>query len=58
MSSHYKGYRLLKSVIGYTVSLYHRYKLSLRDVSELLIERGIEVSYETIRKWNKIWGPV
>lgn len=37
---------------------YHRYKLSLRDVSELLVDRGIEVTYETIRNWNKTWGPL
>ena len=47
-----------KSVIGFGIRYYHRYKLSLRDVSELLLDRGIEVSYETIRNWNKIWGPV
>ena len=49
MRDHYKGYRMPKSVIGFAVRYYHRYKLRLRDVSELLIDRGVEVTYETIR---------
>lgn len=47
-----------KSVIGFAVRYYHCYKLSLRDMRDLLSDRGIEVSYETIRNWNKTWGPV
>ena len=58
MSDHYKGYRLPKSIIGYAVRLYFRYKLSLRDVSEILIERGIDVTYESIRLWVKNLGPL
>jgi putative transposase len=58
MREHYKGYRLPKSIIGYAVRLYYRYKLSLRDVSELLLERGVEVTYETIRQWCRIFGPI
>ncbi len=45
-----------KSIIGYAVRHYYRYKLSLRDVSEMLLERGVEVTYETIRKWCIVWG--
>jgi putative transposase len=56
MRDHYKGYRMPKSVIDFAVRYYHRYKLSLRDVSELLHDRGIDVTYETIRNWNKTWG--
>ena len=56
MRDHYKGYRYPKSVIGFTVRYYHRYKLSLRDICELLLDRGIEVSHETVRHWNKVWG--
>jgi putative transposase len=41
---------------GYIVWLYHRFMLSLRDVSELLLARGIELSYETIRAWNLAFG--
>jgi len=58
MRDHYKGYRMPKSVIGFAVRYYHRYKLSLRDVSELLHDRGIDVTYETIRNWNKRWRPL
>ena len=45
------GYRFPLSVIGHAVWLYHRYALSYRDVEELLFERGIEVSRESIRTW-------
>lgn len=58
MRDHYKGYRMPKSIIGFAVRYYHRYKLSLRDVSELLSDRGIDVTYETIRNWNTTWGPL
>jgi putative transposase len=53
MIERYVGYRYPKSVIGYAVFLYHRFRLSLRDVSELLAERGVVVTYETIRLWCK-----
>lgn len=58
MSEKYKGYRIPKTLIGYAVRLYFRYKLSLRDVSELLMERGLTVTYESIRLWIKNFGPV
>ena len=45
------GYRFPLSVIGHAVWLYHRYALSYRDVEELLFERCIEVSRESIRAW-------
>ena len=45
------GYRFPLSVIGHAVWLSHRYPLSDRDVEELLFERGIEVSRESIRTW-------
>ena len=43
--------------IQYTVWLYARFSLSLRDVEDLLAERGIIVSYETIRRWVAKFGP-
>ena len=58
MIERYKGYRYPKSVIGFAVRYYFRYKLSLRDLSELLLDRGIEVSYEAIRNWIDVWGVV
>jgi putative transposase len=45
------GYRFLLPVIGYAVWLYHRFTLSYRDVEELLLERGIAVTRESIRTW-------
>ena len=40
-----------RGVIGHAVWLYFRFALSYRDVEELLAERGVIVSYETIRQW-------
>src|SRR5829696_9046837 len=44
-------------VIRQAVWLYLRFTLSYRDVEELLAERGLEVSYETIRRWVRKFGP-
>lgn len=44
-------HRFPMSIIGYAVWLYHRFPLSYRDVQELLHQRGIEVSHETVREW-------
>lgn len=43
-------------MIGYAVWAYHRFALSLRDVEDLLAERGVTVSYETIRDWVNRFG--
>ncbi|MBR9852173.1 MAG: IS6 family transposase [Rhodobacteraceae bacterium] len=51
-----KGFRFPKSVIGYAVWAYHRFALSLRDVEDILAERGVTVSYETIRDWVNRFG--
>jgi putative transposase len=40
------------SIIQHTIWLHHRFPLSYRDVQELLQERGIEVSHDTLREWN------
>ena len=53
----YHGYRFPPEIISHTVWLYHRFCLSLRDVEYLLAERGIVVSYETIRSWCNKFGP-
>ena len=37
--------------------VYHRFSMSFRDVEDLLAERGIDVSYETIRRWCEKFGP-
>ncbi len=47
----YKRHRFPPDIISYAVWLYHRFNLSNRDVEDLLAERGITVSYETIRLW-------
>ena len=44
----YSGYRFPSQIISYAVWAYHRFCLSFRDVEDLLAERGIIVSYETI----------
>ena len=47
--SRYLRHRFPPEIISHAVWLYHRYCLSFRDVEDLLAERGIIVSYETIR---------
>jgi len=47
----------LSEIISHAVWLYHRYCLGFRDVEDLLAERGIVVSYETIRSWCNKFGP-
>ena len=47
----YKDHRFPCEIVSRTVWLYHRFTLSLRDVEDLLAERGVVVSYETIRCW-------
>jgi putative transposase len=54
----YHGYRFPPEIIGHAVWLYHRFCLSFRDVEDLLAERGIVVSYETIRCWCNRFGTV
>ena len=53
----YRGHRFPTEIISHAVWLYHRFCLSFRDVEDLLAERGITVSYETIRQWCKKFGP-
>ena len=50
-TSLYKGHRFPPEIIQYAVWLYHRFNLSHRDIEDLLAERGITVSYESIRLW-------
>ncbi len=52
----YRGHRFPPEIITHAVWLYHRFCLSLRDVEDLLAERGIVVSYETIRQWCRKFG--
>ena len=52
--SSYKGFP--PEIISHCVWLYHRFLLSFRDVRELTLERGVDVSYATIRAWCDRFG--
>jgi transposase-like protein len=52
----YHGHRFPAAVISCAVRWYFRFQLSLRDIEELLFERGVIVSYETIRRWCDKFG--
>ena len=52
----YRGHRFPAEVIAHAVRLYLRFALSFRDVEELLAERGVVVSYETVRQWVAKFG--
>ena len=54
----YRGYRFPPEIIQQAIWLYLRFTLSLRDVEDLLAERGIMVSYETVRRWVNHFGPM
>ncbi|MBB3165829.1 putative transposase [Rhizobium laguerreae] len=49
-----RGYRI--EIVARAVWLYFRFNLSLRDVEEMLLDFGIVVSYETIRRWCRKHG--
>lgn len=55
-SGAFKGHRFPPDVIAYAVWVYYRFALSLRAVEDLLAERGVAVSYETIRAWISKFG--
>ena len=52
----FKRHRLPPDVIRQAVWLYFRFTLSFRDVEEMLAQRGIDVSYETVRCWSLKFG--
>jgi transposase-like protein len=54
----YAGCRLPPGISQQAIWLYLRFTLSLRDVEDLLAERGIGVSYETVRRWVNHFGPM
>ena len=56
-TSLYKRHRFPSEIIQYAVWLYHRFNLSHRDIEDLLAERGIVVSYESVRLWCNKFGP-
>jgi transposase-like protein len=57
MNISYRYHHFPAPIIQHAVWLYCRFTLSLRDVEVLMAERGVEVSYETIRRWVARFGP-
>ncbi|MCG6856979.1 MAG: IS6 family transposase [Salaquimonas sp.] len=53
----YCRHRFPRSIIQHAVWLYYRFTLSFRDIEDLLCERGVSVSYETVRRWCLKFGP-
>jgi putative transposase len=56
MSSSYRRHRFPPEIIQHAVWLYFRFLLSCRNVADLLAERGIDLSYETVRRWALKFG--
>ncbi len=54
----FKRHRFPPEIIRHSIWLYARFTLSFRDVEEMLAERGLDVSYETIRRWFLKFGSV
>jgi transposase-like protein len=54
----YRRHRFPPEIIQHAIWLYLRFTSSYRDVEELLAERGVEISYETVRRWVLKFGPV
>ncbi len=52
----YSRHRFPDSIIQHAVWLYFRFPLSFRDVEDMLAERGIDVSYESVRRWSVKFG--
>jgi len=54
--AHLKRHRFPVEIIAHAVWLYYRFPLSLRDVEDLLAERGIDVSFQTVSEWAAKFG--
>src|SRR5437899_9106923 len=54
----YRRHRFPPEIIQHAIWLYLRFTLSYRDVEELLAERRLDVSYETVRRWVLKLGPL
>ena len=53
----FKRYRFPPQIVAHAVWLYLGFNVSLREVEEMLLERGVDVSYETVRRWIAKFGP-
>ena len=58
MTISFARHRFPPAIIRHAVWLYVRFTVSYRDVEDLLAERGLEVSYETVRRWVLKFGPM
>jgi putative transposase len=58
MSNPFRYFNSSPEVIWLVVMMYVRYPLSLRNVEDLLAERGIDISHETVRFWWNRFGPM
>ena len=58
MSNPFRYFNSSPEVIRLVVMMYVRYPLSLRNVEDLLAERGIDISHETVRFWEPVWPNV
>src|SRR2546422_6782175 len=54
----YRRHRFPAPIIQHAIWLYLRFTLSYRDVEDLLAERGLDISYETVRRWVLKFGPL
>lgn len=52
----YKGFRFPLEIISYCIWLYFRFSLSYRDIEEIMFERGVMLTYETVRQWCLKFG--
>jgi len=52
----YKGFRFPAEIISHCVWLYYRFSLSFREIEEMMLQRGIVVSHETVRQWCAKFG--
>ena len=56
--SPFRYFKTSRDIIRLAVMLYIRFPLSLRNVEDLLHERGVEIGYETVRYWWNRFGPI
>jgi putative transposase len=54
----YKHHRFPEEIISHCVWLYFRFRLSYRDVEELMAERRVMLTYEAVRYWRRKFGQV
>ena len=54
----YRCHRFPADIIRHAVWLYFVFSLSFRDVEDLLAERGLDISYETVRRWVLKFGRI